>query len=147
MYRFKKSHLSLLLGLAAPLSSSASHYCIATAGGFGNGGSTFVATDFSVPSEGACSPWNGFTKTAATVIYTTTGVGCLSSDGKALTVSVTSQDPANIGTERLAVDYIVLTRTGSKGSFTGGEDQGYFGGGADVVSCTSSLEHLPSLHD
>ncbi len=147
MYRFKKSHLSLLLGLAAPLSSSASHYCVATAGGFGNGGSTFVATDFSVPSEGSCATWNGFTKTSATVIFITNGVGCLSSDGKRLTLSLTSQDPSYLGSERLGIDYIWLSRSSSKGSFTSGEDEGYLSGGAQVVSCTSSLEKLPSSHD
>jgi hypothetical protein len=141
------SHLAVLLGIAAPLTSSASHYCVATAGGFGHGGSTFVATDFSVPSEGSCNAWNGFTKTSATVIFITTGVGCLSSDGTRMTLSLTSQDPDYLGSERLGIDYIWLGRSSSKGSFTSGESEGYLSGAADVVSCSSSLEKLPAIHD
>jgi hypothetical protein len=94
MFTIKKSHLFLLLGLIAPVNSFASeHYCIAVDGGFGHGGTTFIGSGFAVPGEGNCTPWSGFTKTASTVILTTTGTGCLSSDGKALTVSVSSADP------------------------------------------------------
>jgi len=87
--------LSLLLGLIAPVYGFAAeaHYCIAVNGGFGHGGTTYVGLGFTVPAEGNCTPWSGFTKTASTVILTTTGTGCLSSDGKALTVSVSSADP------------------------------------------------------
>jgi hypothetical protein len=147
MYQFKKAHLAVLLGLATPLTSSAAHYCINTAGGFGHGGSTFVAYSFGVPNEGACEPWNGFTKTSASVIFLTTGVGCLSSDGKRMTLSLTSQDPDYLGVERQAVDYLYLARTGSSGSFTSGEDQGYLSGAAAEITCTSALETLPAIHD
>jgi hypothetical protein len=40
-----------------------------------------------------------------------------------------------------------LTRSKTTESFTTGSDQGYFGGDAEVVSCTSSLLNLPSSHD
>ncbi|MGA2534379.1 MAG: hypothetical protein ABSF53_00075 [Terracidiphilus sp.] len=53
MFRFKTSHLFLLLGLTAPACSFATeHYCIATAGGFGHGGTTFIGVNFAVPAEG-----------------------------------------------------------------------------------------------
>ena len=149
MFRIKAS-LSLLLALtlAAPASSFATeHYCIATSGGFGNGGTTFIATGFAVPSEGSCSPWAGFTKTADTVVLSTSGAGCLSSDGKVLTVSVSSIDPDFLGINTPGWDYIRLSRSSSKGSFTSGTDNGQFGGSADAISCTSSLENLPSSHD
>jgi hypothetical protein len=148
MFRFKTSHLILLLGLTAPASSFATeHYCIATNGGFGKGGTTFIGTGFAVPAEGECTPWSGFTKTADTVVVTTYGTGCLSSDGKALTVAVSSADPDWFGIGAIGSDYISLKRSESKGPFTAGGDQGAFGGDAEVVSCTSSLEHLPSSHD
>jgi hypothetical protein len=148
MLRFKKSHLLILLGLAAPAYSFATeHYCIAVRGGFGDGGTTFIATGFAVPAEGACAPWSGFTKTATSVILTTYGTGCLSSDGKALTVSVSSSDPDYLGVGSAELDYIRLSRQESKGSFTSGNDQGEFGGPAEAVTCTSALEHLPSSHD
>ncbi len=121
-------------------------FCIATAGGFGNGGTTFVAPGFTVPAKNQCTPWSGFTKTASTVILTTSGAACLSTTGKTLTVSVSSADPAFLGTNP-ASDYIQLTRASSTGSFTGGTDQGEFAGSADQVTCTSGLLSLPDIHD
>jgi len=121
-------------------------FCIATAGGFGSGGTTFVSPGFTVPVQNKCTPWSGFTKTASTVILTTSGAACLSSTGKTLTVSVSSADPQFLGTNQ-ASDYIQLTRTSSTGSFTGGTDQGEFAGSADQVTCTSALLSLPDVHD
>ncbi len=121
-------------------------FCIATAGGFGSGGTTFVAPGFTVPAKNQCTPWSGFTKTASTVILTTSGAACLSTTGKTLTVSVSSADPAFLGTNP-ASDYIQLTRASSTGSFTGGTDQGEFAGSADQVTCTSGLLSLPDIHD
>jgi len=121
-------------------------FCIATAGGFGSGGTTFVAPGFTVPAQNKCTPWSGFTKTASTVILTTSGAACLSTTGKTLTVSVSSADPAFLGTNP-ASDYIQLTRASSTGSFTGGTDQGEFAGSADQVTCTSGLLSLPDIHD
>ena len=97
-----------------------------------------------MPGQGKCSPWSGFTKTASTVILTSSGTGCLSSDGKALTVSVFSADPAFFAQPQ--ADYIELLRGDSKEPFRG-EDTGAFGGSAEPVTCTSSLLHLPSTHD
>jgi hypothetical protein len=146
MFRFTKSHLCLLLGLIAPVSSFASeHYCIAVGGGFGHGGTTFIGTGFAVPSEGKCTPWSGFTKTESSVILTATGTGCLSSDGKALTVSVSSADPAFLGLQP-GTDYIQLSRGDSKEAFSG-EDTGAFAGSAEPETCSSSLLNLPSTHD
>lgn len=142
------TQLSLVLALLTPVCGLASeHYCIATDGGFGHGGTTFIDPAFAMPGEGQCSPWSGFTKTAATVVLTTYGAGCLSSDGKALTLSISSADPDFLGGGVTRSDYIRLSRSESKGSFTSGMDTGYFGGSADVLSCTSSLLHLPSSHD
>lgn len=121
-------------------------FCIATAGGFGSGGTTFVEPAFAVPAQNKCTSWSGFTKTASTVILTTTGAACLSSTGKTLTVTVSSADPSFLGTTP-APDYIQLTRASSTGTFTGGTDQGEFSGSADQVTCTSSLLSLPDSHD
>ena len=121
-------------------------FCIATGGGFGSGGTTFVAPSFTVPAVNKCTPWSGFTKTASTVILNTSGAACLSSTGKTLTVSVSSLDPAFLGSNP-ASDYIQLTRASSTGSFSGGTDQGQFAGSADQVTCTSGLLSLPDSHD
>ncbi len=121
-------------------------FCIATAGGFGSGGTTFVAPGFTVPAVNKCTPWSGFTKTASTVILTTSGAACLSTSGKTLTLNVSSADPAFLGTNP-AADYIQLTRASSSGTFTGGTDQGEFAGGADQLTCTSDLLTLPDIHD
>jgi hypothetical protein len=124
----------------------AAPFCIATAGGFGSGGTTFVGPSFTVPAKNSCTPWSGFTKTASTVILTTSGAACLSTTGKTLTVSVSSVDPAFFGTSPVS-DYIQLTRASATGSFTGGTDQGQFAGSADQITCTSSLLSLPDIHD
>jgi hypothetical protein len=142
-----QSSLMVLSILLAPVYSFAAeaHYCIAVDGGFGHGGTTFIGLGFAVPAEGNCTPWSGFTKTADTVVLTTNGTGCLSSDGKALTVSVFSADPSCVGTQPVA-DYIQLSREESTKPFTG-QDTGNFGGSAEQVTCTTSLLHLPSSHD
>jgi len=148
MFRFKKSLLSLLLALLTPTYGFATeHFCVAVDGGFGNGGTTFIGTGFAIPGEGDCVPWSGFTKTASTVVLTTFGTGCLSSDGKALTISVSSADPSFLGAGTIDSDYIQFFRQETKNKFNGGQDFGYFGGSAEVTTCTSSLEHLPSTHD
>ena len=130
----------------APPAPAPAPYCIAVNGGFGNGGTTFVARNFSVPAASKCSPWTGYTKTASTVILTTGGTACLSSDNSALTVSVTSADPSFLGAGSIAGDYIQMSRPDATDPFTG-YDYGYFAGIADPVSCTSDLLTLPSYHD
>jgi hypothetical protein len=122
-------------------------FCIALSGGFGSGGTTFVAPGFTVPAENKCTPWSGFTKTASTVILITNGAACLSSTGETLTVSVSSADPDFLGAGSTASDYIQLTRASSSGSFSGGTDQGFFSGSGDQVTCTSSVLSLPDTHD
>jgi hypothetical protein len=149
MFRFKTRHLFVLLGLAAPLSSfAASNYCIAVGGGFGSGGTTFIGSGFVVPAAGTCTGWSGFTKTASSVIMMTRGNGCLSSDGKLLTVSVSSADPSFLGSGQIASDYIQLCPAGATGCpIGGGRDNGAFGGAAQPVTCSASLLKLPAIHD
>jgi hypothetical protein len=145
-----QSSLVVLSVLLAPVSSFAAGpepYCIAVNGGFGGGGTTFVARNFTLPTEGKCTPWSGYTKTGATVILTTGGTSCLSSDSKAMTVSLSSADPSYFGGGgALGVDYIQLTRDAATEPFTG-QDSGYFTGSAEPVSCTNDLLTLPSYHD
>ena len=124
-------------------------YCVAVNGGFGNSGysgSTFVARSFSFPEASKCSPWAGYTKTSATVIFTTSGTACLSSDSTALTVSVSSTDPSYLPISQLTADYIQLSRGNATEPFTG-QDFGAFAGSAEPVSCTTKLLTLPSSHD
>jgi hypothetical protein len=150
-----QSSLAVLSILLVPVHSFATTapapapYCIAVNGGFGNSGysgSTFVARSFSFPEASKCSPWAGYTKTSATVIFTTSGTACLSSDSTALTVSVSSADPDYLGAGKLAADYIRMTRSSATDPFSG-EDQGYLAGGAEPVGCSSDLLTLPSTHD
>ena len=151
-FRFKTAHVFLLLGLIAPLhsfaASSEAPYCIAVNGGYVGPatGTTFVARNFSQPAEGKCTQWTGYTKTATTVVLTTSGTACLSSDSTALTVSVSSADPDYLGVGKLAVDYIKMARSSATEPFSG-EDQGYLAGGAEPTTCTSDLLTLPANHD
>lgn len=150
MFRIKTTHLLVLplLGLLPAQSLVAeAHYCVAVDGGFGNGGTTFIGSGFALPPVGNCTPWSGFTKTASSVILTTTGTGCLSSDGKVLAVSVLNADPSFFGTGQTRADYIRLSRSSTSVGFGTGQDTGYFNGSAKVVTCTSTLLHLPDTHD
>jgi hypothetical protein len=133
---------------AAAVSAAESTYCVAVDGGFGKGGTTYIGRGFAVPAAGNCTPWSGFTKTGSSVILTTTGTGCLSSDGKVLTLSLLSTDPAYLGPGQLASDYIALCPKGASGCPVGaGTDQGAFAGTALPETCTTALENLPSKHD
>ena len=137
------------LAMMAPLQSFAASeapYCIGVNGGFGNGGTTFVARNFTLPTASKCSSWTGYTKTASTVVAMTGGTACLSSDNSALTVSVTSADPSFFGSGTIVGDYIQMSRPDITEPFTG-YDYGYFAGTAAPVSCTSDLLTLPSSHD
>ena len=149
MFRFKRSHLFVLAGLIAPVCSfAASPYCIAVGGGFGNGGETFIGTGFAVPAAGSCAPWSGFTKAFSSVILNTNGAGCLSSDGKVLTLSVSSADPDFFGAGATQADYIRLCPAGvTSCPIGGGVDLGVFTGSAAPVTCTTALLQLPAIHD
>ena len=128
--------------------SAGAPMCIATAGGFGSGGTTFIGPSFTVPAANGCVPWSGFTKTASTVVLTTGGTACVSSDGLKLTVSVSSADPDFFGAGVQQSDYIQVSRANTSSQFTnGGTDQGEFSGSATQVSCTASLLTLPATHD
>ena len=148
MNHFKTTHLFLLLGLIAPVCSFAANYCIKVNGGFGNGGTSFIGRGFALPTPGFCKPWSGFTKTATSVIATSTGTGCLSGDGKVLTVTVFSTDPAWFGAGQFGTDHIRLCPAGVSGCPIGsGTDVGSFGGPAAPQGCTSKLLSLPAIHD
>lgn len=149
MLRLNISRLLMLplLGLATAPGFAATNYCIASGGGFGNGGTTYIGTGFAIPAAGICTPWSGFAKTASTVQLTSTGTGCVSSDGQVLTVSIMNTDPPFLGSGNVQSDYIRLTRSGTTGAFTAGTDTGNFGGNALPTTCTSSLLHSAHNHD
>lgn len=150
MTRFKPSHLMLMLGLAVvPLCSNAADYCIATNGGFGKGGTSFIGKNFVLPAAGVCAPWSGFAKTATTVIAISAGTGCRSSDGKVLELTISSTDPAYLGSGNASSDHIKLCPAGATGCpIGGGTGVGLLSNGpAKPQSCTATLLKLPALHD
>jgi hypothetical protein len=153
-----QSSVAVLLALITPVPSFATTtppapatapYCIAVNGGFGStgyAGSTFVARGFAFPEASKCTTWEGYTKTSATVIFSTNGTACLSTDSLALTVSVASADPDFLGVGDVAGDYIKMTRASVTDTFSG-SDSGYLMGSAEPTTCTSDLLTLPSTHD
>jgi hypothetical protein len=148
MFRIKTRHLLVLLGLIAPVYSYGANYCIASGGGFGSGGASFIGPGFALPLAGKCKPWSGFTKAASTVVLTSTGTGCLSSDGKVLTFSIYSSDPAYLSSSTIGEDYIQFCPPGTKSCPVGaGSDQGTFAGTAAPQTCTTALLKLPSTHN
>jgi hypothetical protein len=134
-----------LAGLIAP-AFAASPYCVAVNGGFGTlGGTSFVARGFDMPDPSKCTPWSGYTKTASTVILTTSGTACISDDGTVLTVSVASADPAYVAGQ--VSDYIQLCPAAVTNCSIGGQDSGFFAGSAAEQPCTDDLLDLPAMHD
>jgi hypothetical protein len=143
------NRLIAITGLAALVAAPvyAQPFCVAVNGGFGNGGTSFVARNYTAPDASHCSPWTGYTKTASTVILITNGVACLSDDSSLLTVSVVSSDPSFVGNNPVA-DYITFCPTGVTNCLIGGgQDQGYFSGAAAEQDCSDALLDLPTFHD
>ena len=148
MFTFKKSILCLALGIIAPVSSYAGNYCIAVNNGFGSGGTTFLAQGFTLPVAGTCVRWSGWAKTASTVVLTTDGTACESSDGKVLTFALSSSNPNWLGSGQFQQDYIRMCAAGVSSCPIGsGRDVGNYGGPAKAVSCPSNVSTLPAVHD
>ena len=149
MNRFKRSHLVFALALIAPLSGDAADYCIATNGGFGNGGSSFIGKGFALPAAGVCSRWSGFVKTASTVVAISSGTGCRSTDGKVFELTVFSIDPSYLGSGVVGSDHIKFCPGGSATCpFGGGVGVGTLSNGAaKSQTCTTTLTKLPATHD
>ena len=144
------------VGLIGSVEAGTTPYCIAVNGGFGKGGTTFVARQFQVPVPNQCSPWAGYTKTSSTVVLNTSGSACLSEDGHVLTVGVSSVNPNWTG-GAFAPDYIQICPTGVHCTSAdlsvedqplagNGIDLGFFGGSAEEIECTKSLLTLPISH-
>jgi hypothetical protein len=90
----------------------------------------------------------GLSKTASTVIAIATGTGCLSGDGKVLTVTIFSTDPAFFGTDKFGSDQVRLCPAGvANCPIGGGTDAGTFSGSAAPQTCTTKLLRLPAIHD
>ena len=135
------------LGVVLSGAALAQNFCVAVNGGFGSGGTSYVAPTFTLPVKNNCAAWSGFTKTATTVIAISTGTGCLASDGRVLTLSIFNTDPSFIGDGKAVADQIQLCPKGVTGCPITGQDLGNFGGPAAQQTCTASLLNLPRTHD
>ena len=147
MFRFKTPFMVLALGLIAPICAYAANLCVAVNGGFGRGGTSYIAPAFTMPAKNNCAAWSGFTKTAASVIAISTGTGCLASDGRVLTLSIFNTDLEFFGAGVAVLDQIELCPKGVTGCPITGEDIGNFTGPAVQQTCTASLLTLPPTHD
>src|SRR6516162_8175696 len=94
----------VLSGAALAQNAVASNFCVAVNGGFGSGGTSYIAPAFTLPAKNNCAAWSGFTKTATTVIAISNGTGCLASDGRVLTLSIFNTDPLFIGAGKAVAD-------------------------------------------
>jgi hypothetical protein len=146
MFRFRTVHIFVALGLIAPTCIYAANFCVAVNGGFGNGGTSYVAPNFTLPAGRHCVPWSGFTKTASTVIAISTGTACLSGNSKVLTLSIFNADPDSFGAGMSVSDYVELCPEGVSGCPITGRDQGNFAGSAAEETCTNTLLQLPVTH-
>src|SRR5215469_17373590 len=139
--------LGVVLSGAALAQNAASNFCVAVNGGFGSGGTSYIAPAFTLPAKNNCSAWSGFTKTASTVIAISNGTGCLASDGRVLTLSIFNTDPEFFGAGRAVSDQIQLCPKGVTGCPITGQDLGNFHGSAVQQICTARLLTLPQTHD
>jgi len=147
MFRLKTTCMGLMVGLLLPIPTYAANFCIAVNGGFGSGGTSYVAPTFVLPAHNHCAAWSGFTKTATTVIAIANGTACLSSDSRVLTLSVLNTDPPFFGNGATASDQVQLCPTSVTDCRITGQDAGYFAGTAAQQPCTSTLLRLPPTHD
>ena len=146
MSRLRTHCAAIALGLIAPLCASAANYCIAVNGGVDKGGTSYIGKGFSLPTPGGCKPWAGFTRWSTSHVAITSGAGCLSSDGKVLTISVVSASTNYIGVGYVAPDYIFLCPAGTTNCpLANGADAGNFAGVATPQACTAKLMDLPAL--
>ena len=149
MFRFTTSFMALALGLT-PIGADAANFCIAVAGGFGNGGYTYIAPGFTQPAQNQCAPWSGFTKAASTVVLISNGTACVSNNGAAMDLSIFSTDPDFVGTSPSTVTYnsikLCLTSCAFTSQDRGSNSSGLGGGIAEKVPCTGLLK-LPENHD
>jgi hypothetical protein len=133
------------------LSRDYQDYCIAVNGGFGvAGGTTFVGKGFVAPPKGTCRPWSGIMQTATTVVGTSIGTACLSTDGKLFTVALQTSAPEYLGPGIVASDHIELCPVAATlgcPAHAGQSDQGYFAGPAAHVTCSPAIVPIPSSHD
>ena len=139
--------LGVVLSGAALAQNVASNFCVAVNGGFGSGGTSYIAPAFTLPAKNNCAAWSGFTKTASTVIAISTGTGCLASDGRVLTLSIFNTDPEFFGAGKAVADQIQLCPQGVTGCPITGQDIGNFSGSAVEQTCTASLLTIPPTHD
>ena len=149
MFRFKTSHLLLMVGLIAPIPSYAANFCIKVGAGFGSGGSSFVGKGFALPTAGNCKAWAGYVKTATSVIANSTGGACLSNDGKVLTLTIISTNPSFLGPGQTTTDHIRLCPAGAAACPIGAGQSigGFFAGPAAKQNCTTALLSFPAIHD
>jgi hypothetical protein len=145
MFRFKRPFMVLALGLITPIGAHAAGFCVASNGGFGHGGTSYIAPGFTLPAKNQCAAWSGFTKTASTVIAQATGSGCLSNSGRVLTLTIFNTDPDFFGGGKFGSDHIELCLTNNC-AFTS-QDHGFFEGLAEQETCTPGLLKLPENHD
>ena len=135
------------LGVVLSGAALAQNFCVAVNGGFGSGGTSYIAPTFTLPVKNNCAAWSGFTKTASTVIAISTGTGCLANDGKVLTLSIFNTDPPFFGAGKAVSDQIQLCPKGVTGCPITGQDLGNFAGPAVQQTCTAGLLTLPPTHD
>lgn len=121
-------------------------FCIAVNGGFGSGGTTFVGKGFVAPANGTCRPWSGIMQTATTVVGTSTGSACMSSNGLRLTVTLLTTNPGFLGSGMVASDHIELCPVAQQCPVVQA-DSGTFGGPAQRVACNPAIVPIPSQHD
>lgn len=136
----------------APRNARATDFCVAVNGGFGRPalGQTFVGKGFTPPTKGTCKPWAGIMKSETTVVWTSTGAACLSDDGKLLTITLRSTDPASLGSESIT-DHIQLcplaSTSGCLFAFGQFDEGSQYSGPAAPVTCTTAVTSIPSQHD
>lgn len=148
MTRFKSPYLVLMLGMTIPVSGFATDYCIKVNGGWGNGGSSFIGKNFTLPGSGVCKPWSGFVKTATSVIAVSVGTACKSTDGKILELSINSTNPSYLGTGVISNDHMKFCPGGTSSCpIGGGFAVGTLSGGSpSPQTCTTNLIKYPYNH-
>ncbi len=120
----------------------AKNYCIS---GFGNPNFVLVGQGFNVPAKGKCTPWTGFVAGLGGNVQTA-GMGCTSSDGSNLSLTLTTGDEPGGSVEIDTISLSLPSQTGAdSGQFITSSSVSSYGPDTGIVGAACSTKTIPAV--
>jgi len=120
----------------------AKNYCIS---GFGNPSFVLVGQGFKVPAKGKCTPWTGFVASSGGNVQTT-GIGCTSSDGSNLSLTLTTGSEPGGWVEIDTISLSLPSQTGEdSGQYLASSSVSSYGPDTGIVGAACSTKTIPAV--